>query len=263
MRRFLLLWLLPLLLPAQTPTLDKPPQDVDDALRARVKQFYDYYVAGKPRRCEELIAEESKDDFYGLNKPSIESFKINSIEYSDNFTKAKVVLLAKMPVLFPMIGAKVMEQPFVSFWRQENGNWLWYYNKSAANHTPFGDAAKPGEKTGDGAISPLNPPDMNVDILQSALKIDRNRIELSGDKPETVKVTNTLPGAMSVTVSSLLGPLEKLGITASFDKKDLKGRETATLTLHAGPHTTPGTYPLRIMVSPTNQILDVTVTVVR
>jgi hypothetical protein len=263
MRGFLLLSLIPLLLPAQTPTLDKPPQDIDDALRARVKQFYDYYVEGKPRRCEQLIAEESKDDFYSLTKPNIESFKINSIEYSENFTKAKVVLLARMPVLFPMVGAKVMEQPFASFWRQEDGAWLWYYNKSAASRTPFGDASTSGEKKGDGTISPLNSADMNVDILQSALKIDRNQVQLAGDKAETVKVTNTLPGAVSVNVSSLLGPLDKLGIAATFDNQVVKGKESATLTLRAGTDTRPGAYPLRIMVTPTNQILDVTVTVVK
>ncbi|HEY3839588.1 MAG TPA: hypothetical protein VGL72_23620 [Bryobacteraceae bacterium] len=261
MRRFLLLFLLPLWLPAQPPTLDKPPQDVDDALRARVTQFYDYYSAGKARRCEDLIVEESKDDFYNLNKPNMESFKINNIEYSDNFTKAKVVLLAKMPVLFPMIGAKIMEQPIASFWRQENGAWFWYYNKSAAMRTPFGDASRGGPKAGDGTVNPLNSPQTNLDLIQSALKVDRTRIDLSSGKAESVKVTSSLPGAASLVVECLLGPLDKLGLSAIFDKKDLKGQETATLTLTAGSDTRPGAYPLRIMVKPTGQILDLTVNV--
>src|SRR5437879_5538293 len=64
MRLFLSFLLTTLALAAQvsTPTLDKPPRDIDDALRARIKRFYDYHVAQKTRLCEELITEASKDD---------------------------------------------------------------------------------------------------------------------------------------------------------------------------------------------------------
>ena len=93
MHRLLSLLLIALNLPAQIPTLDKPPQDIDDALRARIKQFYDYHLSRKYRQCEQLIAEESKDDFYVMNKPQLEGYKIGNIEYSDHFTKAKVVIV--------------------------------------------------------------------------------------------------------------------------------------------------------------------------
>jgi hypothetical protein len=71
-RSLQLILALTLTLSAQTPhPLDKPPQDVDDALRARITKFYDLMVAatetGQPakyRQAEELIVEESKDDFY-------------------------------------------------------------------------------------------------------------------------------------------------------------------------------------------------------
>jgi hypothetical protein len=51
MCRFMPLLLIPLLLPAQTPprTLDQAPRDIDDALRARIKRFYDFHVARKYR----------------------------------------------------------------------------------------------------------------------------------------------------------------------------------------------------------------------
>src|ERR1019366_6333935 len=88
MHRLLPLLLIALALPAQTPTLDKPPQDIDDALRARIQQFYDYHVSLKYRQCEQFIAEESKDDFYVMTKPQLDGYKIGNIEYSDHFTKA-------------------------------------------------------------------------------------------------------------------------------------------------------------------------------
>jgi hypothetical protein len=267
MRRLLWFFLFALTLPAQTPplTLDKPPQDIDDALRARIKRFYDYYIAGKPRLCEELILEESKDDFYAMSKPDLQSYKIGNIEYSENFTKAKVLIVGNGPVVFPMVGVRIMDKPFASFWTQENGAWFWYYNKKGDNLTPFGPKTSPGPKAADGVSSAPASPDLNPEALlrslQSALKIDRTRVDLAAGKPQTLKVTNTLPGAASLSIACPLMPLAQLGITAAFDKKDLKGNETAILTLSADPKMRPGAYPLQIMVTPTNQVLDLTVNV--
>jgi hypothetical protein len=123
MHRLLSLLLFAFALQAQTPVLDKPPQDIDDALRARIKQFYDYHLAQKYRQCEQLIAEESKDDFYVMNKPQLQSYKIGNIEYSDHFTKAKVLIIGMGPFVMPMAPPKIMEQPFASFWKLENGVW--------------------------------------------------------------------------------------------------------------------------------------------
>jgi hypothetical protein len=267
MYRFLTLFLVALTLPAQTPApkqaLDKPPQDVDDALRARIKQFYDLHVAAKFRQAEQLISEESKDDFYVLSKPEIHGYKIGTIEYSDNFTKAKVVIIGAMPVLLPMAGGKIMDMPFASFWRIENGQWFWYYNKEAARHTPFGDIKSPPDSTGPKATALPEAPKITIAALQSALRIDRTRIDLSGDKPETLKVTNTLPGLASLSVVCPNKPLVETGIVATFDKTELKGNETAILTLTAGPKAKAGLVPLQIIITPTNQTLNFTVNISR
>src|SRR5579864_8462265 len=145
MRSFLLALLAVSILPAQPPSLDKPPQDVDDALRARIKQFYDYHIAQKYRQAEQLVAEESKDDFYMLSKPDLRGYRIVSIDYSDKFTKAKAVILGNMPVLLPFAGPRVMDTPLASYWKMENGTWCWYYYKEASRHTPFGDVQPPKE----------------------------------------------------------------------------------------------------------------------
>jgi hypothetical protein len=262
MRRILLLLLVALPLHSQTPTpnLDKPPQDVDDALRARIKQFYDYHVARKYRQAEQLIADESKDDFYVLSKPEMERYRIGNVEYSDKFTKAKVVIVGAMPVLLPMAGGKIMDMPFASYWKIENGVWCWYYNKEAARHTPFGEAKVPQHSTpGSGPTTLPTLPTISIAALQSALRVDRTSIELVDGKPQTIKVTNTLPGPASLSVGCPIKPLVETGITAAFDKKDLKGNETAALTLSVDSHTPVGVVPLQITVSPTNQILNLTV----
>ena len=261
-RRLLPLLLIALTLPAQIPTLDKPPQDIDDALRARIRQFYDYHVARKYRQCEPLIAEESKDDFYVITKPQLESYKIGNIEYSDHFTRAKAVIVGMTPVLLAMAPSRIMEQPFASFWRIEKGIWLWYYSKADAPDTPLGKA-KPDSRAPGEAGSVSQPPDVTIRQLQSALKIDRTRIDLAGGRPQTVKVTNTLPGPASLTIDCPLRPIAQTGVTATFDKKDLQGNETAILTLTADPDKYSGPLPLQIMVRPTNQVLNLTITVSR
>jgi hypothetical protein len=245
----------------QPPALDKPPQDVDDALRARIKQFYDYHVEGKPRRCEAMVVEESQDDFYDMPKLQLNSFKIGAIEYSDNFTKAKAMIIGDRPVLFPGVGSRIMPQPFTSYWKLVKGVWFWYYNKQEALQTPFGPKSAADKAGAAGNLPDPSDPAKMLQQLQSALKIDRNRIELKAGKPETIKVTNTLQGLATLSVESPSMPMAKFGLTATFDKTELKGNETATLTITANPTARPGSYPLRITVAPTQQVLDFTVTV--
>ncbi len=267
MHCFLTLFLVALTLQAQTPApdqpLDKPPQDVDVALRARIKQFYDYHVAAKFRQAEQLISEDSKDDFYVLSKPELHSYTIGKIEYSDNFTKAKAVVVGAMPVLLAWLGGKIMDMPFASFWKIENGQWCWYYNKEVFMHTPFGDVKTPPTSDMPKATALPAVPNISIEALQSALKIDRTRIELSAAKPETINVTNTLPGPASLSIACATKPLGETGISATFDKPELKGNETAILTLKADPNSTPARYPLQITISPTNQVLNLMVVVSR
>ncbi|HEY3840435.1 MAG TPA: hypothetical protein VGL72_27875 [Bryobacteraceae bacterium] len=249
--------------PSASQTLDKPPQDVDDALRARIKQFYDFHVAAKFRQAEQLIAEESKDDFYVLSKPELKSYKIGKIEYSDNFTKAKVIIVGSMPVLLPMAGGKLMDMPFASFWKIEDGQWFWYYNKQDAMHTPFGDAKPSDVKPGNGPTALPAAPTVTIEKLQSALQVDRTYVELSPGKSQEVRVTNTLPGPASLAIQCPYKPIEQTGITARFDKKNLKGNETAVLTLSSDANTPAGRLPLQITVAPTNQVLNLTVSITR
>ena len=73
---------------------NKPPEKVDEALRARITEFYQDHLAGKFREAESLVAEDTKDFFYNTNKPRYLGFSIQKIEYSDHFTKAKAMLLS-------------------------------------------------------------------------------------------------------------------------------------------------------------------------
>src|SRR6266404_7983471 len=72
---------------------NKPPAEVDQALRARITEFYEYHVKQQFRQAEALVADDSKDFFYSHNKPQYLSFEIVRIEYSKDFTLAKATML--------------------------------------------------------------------------------------------------------------------------------------------------------------------------
>ena len=57
--------------------------------------------------------------------------------------------------------------------------------------------------------------------------------------------------------------MAQTGIVAKFDKKELKGKDSAMLTLSVDDKVPAGNIPLMIIVSPTNQVLNFNVTVVR
>src|SRR5438067_7758827 len=85
-------------LSAQPPAdlFHKAPPAVDEALRARISKFFQLHVEGKFRQAESLVAEDSKDFFYSANKPKYLGYEIRDIAYTDDFTKAKAVVVAQM-----------------------------------------------------------------------------------------------------------------------------------------------------------------------
>src|SRR5215467_6968213 len=133
---------------AQNPAdlFNRPPADVDEALRARIKEFYQYHVTQEFRKAEKLVAEDTQDFFYDHNKPHYLSFEIRSITYSDDFTKAKAVVICEQFVAMPGFTDKPMQVPTPSTWKVVDGKWYWYVDKKEFDKTPFGTlkAGAPG-----------------------------------------------------------------------------------------------------------------------
>src|SRR5271155_3842655 len=85
--------LLPFAAFAQTDSA-APPAVIDQALRARVTEFFNDHVEGPAgfRKAMDLVAEDTKDYYFSAQKIQFKSFKIDSIKYSDHFTTAIVTL---------------------------------------------------------------------------------------------------------------------------------------------------------------------------
>src|SRR5215813_4073540 len=133
---------------------NKPAPDVDAALRARIKEFYDYHVRGEFRKADALVAEDTKDYYFNGNKPKYLSYEISRIDYFENFTKAKAVIMCEMYVMMPGFNDKPMKMPTPSAWKLEDGKWYWYVDQKALHDSPWGPM-KPGPRpTGDKPSAP-------------------------------------------------------------------------------------------------------------
>src|SRR5258706_6272045 len=143
MFRFALQALFATALLAQNPDnpFERPPAGVDEALRARMSQFYQLHVTGEYRKAESLVSEETKDWFYEHNKPKYLSFEIRSIMYSENFTKAKATVICEQIIPLPGFAGKPMKVPGASDWKLVDGQWYWYVPLEAMRSFPFGKAA--------------------------------------------------------------------------------------------------------------------------
>ncbi len=239
----------------QTPSnpFDKPPADVDDALRARVTEFYKHHVDGSLRQAEKLVAEDAKDDFFAAMKPAIKDFRIDQIAYSENYTKAKGTLNGKAMVHFMGMSApQLMDMPFPSFWKIENGKWCFYYFVDSERMTPFGKQKAPSKDGKASGALDYKPADLST--ISQGVKPDRRVVKLD-DKEERVELTNQLPGVVTLSFSEK----EYTGIAAKLDKTELKAGETATLTITprsavGRPRTMVG-----VIVQPSNQLIQVEV----
>lgn len=255
MSRACLLGLLACCLFGQAPAdlFHKAPPALDEALRARISKFFQLHVDGKFRQAEALVAEESKDFFYSANKPKYLGFEIKNIAYTDDFTKAKAVVVAQMIVMAPGFLDKPVPVPIPSRWKVENGDWYWYIDQDELNMTPFGKM-KAGSGSGAPSNLPAIPgPDEAARLLQG-VKADREEVELKAKEPGSAEFTivNTMPGYVTLALEEL----HFQGFTAKLDTTELAAGAKAHVTVDWKP----GLYrarslEARVRVQPTNQLL--------
>src|SRR5688572_11257827 len=74
-----------------TDIFQKAPPYVDEALRSRVSEFLQAHVDGKFRLANEIVAEDSKDMYFAMEKHRYLSFEIVRIDYTNDFTRATVL----------------------------------------------------------------------------------------------------------------------------------------------------------------------------
>ncbi len=229
------------------PEPEKPPAEVDQALRARITEFYQYHVTEEYRKAEKLVAEDSQDFFYVHNKPHYLNFEINAIQYSEHFTKANVRAMCEQYFHGPGFEGRPMKAPSTSTWKLVDGKWFWYVDPEELARGPFGKMANAGSKAVAGAAPPPSIP-TTFDFVLNLVKLDKTSVILKPGDTQHLTITNTAPGEMSLTLAQTLP-----GIEVTLDKAILKGGEKAVATLKANDNPHSGTMSFRVM--PTGEFI--------
>jgi hypothetical protein len=233
---------------------NKPPASVDQALRARIAEFYDLHTKGDFRKAESLVAEDTKDFFYNHDKPRYLGFEISRITYSDNFTRAKATVLCEQRVVLPGFADKPVKIPAPSYWKVENGQWYWYVDQTELNRTPFG-TMKGGPASGPVNLPAAIPTDISqVDWLFKQVKADRQAVTLEPGSSGQITIANGAPGRIKLAIEGHLA-----GIQAKLDHSELERDQKAVLTLEASSGAASGT--LAVRVEPIAQVIQIAVTV--
>lgn len=234
---------------------NKPPADVDQALRARIAAFYDLHVKGEFRKAEALVAEDSKDLYYNSTKTKYLSYDIGRIEYFDNFTRAKATVLCEQYVMLPGFMGKPLKIPMPSTWKLVDGTWYWYLDPESLSMTPFGKASS-GSAQGSAPATRSIPdiPTTVPNFIYKQVKADKTSVSLKAGESEQVTITNGALGTMNI---SLMGSVT--GVEVKLDRTVLNTGEKAVLTLQAGIDAKPGV--LSIQVEQTNQVIPIQVAI--
>ena len=61
------------------------PRQAESALRARVTEFLQYHVDGNFRKAYDMVAEDTKDEYFNSGKAQLESFKIDDDQVHGQF----------------------------------------------------------------------------------------------------------------------------------------------------------------------------------
>jgi DNA-binding protein YbaB len=239
---------------AQAPAdlFNKPPADVDRALRARISEFYQDHVDGKFRQAEALVAEDTKDFYFAANKPKYLSFEIQRIDYSEGFTRAKATILCEQYVMMPGFTDKPLKVPTPSTWKLVDGQWYWYVDQDALRQSPFGKMTPGPMPQGAAPHLPAIPNGKDMAFIFTQVKTDKPAVSLKTGAEEQVTLTNSAQGLVTLQLTGKLP-----GVDVKLDRMNLGAGEKAILTIHAGNDAKAGV--LSVRVEQTNQVIPVQV----
>ncbi len=264
---------LPLVVLGQEQT---PAEAADQALRARVTEFLQYHVEGNFRKAYDMVADDTKEEYFNTGKSRLKGFKIGDIKFTDNFTKATVT--ATMSKTIAVVGQEIpVNMPSTTTWKIENGKWVWYNDVkvSSANPLDLSSALGPAPAAA-AATAPKNndkdtgglPKDLDEKAIAAAAKsilqqvsVDKKEATLATDKPSEDKVIfhNGMPGSVQLELSAP----EIAGFTVKLEQSNVRAGGDVPVVFHYQPGDTPAgrrdPIIVRLVVQPTNQAFTIRV----
>jgi hypothetical protein len=221
----------------------KVPAKVDQALRSRVNEFFGYHVegSGNLHKAMDMVADDTKEEYFASGKMTLKAFKLDDIKYSDKFDKATVTCTVTRNWQI-RLQENVVTLPMVTTWKIEHGKWVWYHDRNGQEWlTMMGPsdlkAIRPNK---DGSVSL---PKINADTVMAAAQnilkdqdseTDKSVLHFSMDRPSSDKVPfkNRAPGQIQLELT----PMEAVpGLTLKLDKTSLNAGETGYLLIDYKP----------------------------
>ena len=180
--------------PVQMPAGPKAPPEVDQALRARANTFFDYESKGEFRKAYDLVAEDSRDFYFGATKEKSISFTIDEIQYGADLSTASLRSTMKRQM---RVAGHPVEVPQVQFsqWKIEKGQWVWYHDpskdetKTIIGPLPIAPADTTGESPIPKDVSDKRAREVEKTIVAPRAAIDKKLVSFVLGKDGTEQVT--------------------------------------------------------------------------
>jgi hypothetical protein len=247
---------------AQTPAVEQPkaPPGVEEALRARVNEFYQLQVEGKFRAAEKYVCESSQETYYASDKSQWLSKEIKRIDFKDDFTKADVQIAFETEASTPF-GRIKMKSVLPSPWNFEQGAWCHFMpdpSKVLSKKTPFGTmSAKPPAPGKPAAPTPGK--GVAASTVRSSVAANRTTLRIKGYEASSdeVEIVNGLAGVISLQMKEPNFP----GLTVTLSAQQLKSKEKAQVKVKYVPQerAPKAVCKIPIQVVPTGQKIILTV----
>ncbi len=250
------------MLGAQSTLFEKAPPGVDEALRERVQKFYQCFVDRRYRDAQPMVADDSQDPFFEMQKPHYSAFTIGKINYSDDYSKATVVILVK--ATFNFDGHSIPEtSPVTSYWKVENGAWDWYLPARISVDTPFGKQIQidPRAHAPDAPATAPNPSAV-LQRIENSISVTPQDVKVKAHAASGAEVRVSNAGAGPIIIS-IIGDLPG-GLTIDPNPAKVAGGENVTLRIHWSPPTAlnyspPATATIGLKISPLGRTIPVQV----
>jgi hypothetical protein len=210
---------------------EKAPPAVDQALRARVDQYFGAFMAGKYKDAYVLVADDSQNAFLAADKDQYKACETVKIHYLDHLTKATVLESCKTDWVWHGIRTPTTF-PITTTWKTVDGKWFWYYEKPKEMPFPFSPTGfipiPSDEQIAKEKAMPRNMQDAARNIL-SKVTVDKQTVHLLRDQTskDVVTVHNGMPGEIQLQMDQLSMP----GLSITLSKSKLEANQDATLTI--------------------------------
>lgn len=234
------------------------PPELEEALKARVSQFYEYFKMAKFRQAEDLVVEEAKEQFYSAKKSRIFGYEIRNMKFSEDLKEAHVLVTCLTPV--PGLGSKPLSVPLPSTWKSIDGEWYLYFEtrKPGVEHdSPAGKMHFSQELGTHGSLTASQP--TTLESLKEMYAVTPSSLEFSSRTADPVtksfRVENRSKGELTVQTESKGMP----GVTIDAGAGEIAAGESLTVSVTYVPssHVGPGEYPLQFSVQPIAQHFEV------